>query len=88
MLLFLPKILLLDVLLFLFQTHTPSLSITPSGMSEMVKERPPNPIEYLASYLLQHDPQRITDTTVPMGVGTGNTTVSAIPSSQPPPGSR
>ena len=31
-------------------------------MSEMVKERPPNPIEYLASYLLQHDPQRITDT--------------------------
>jgi hypothetical protein len=32
-------------------------------MSEMVKERPPNPIEFLASYLLQHDPQRITDTT-------------------------
>jgi Dpy-30 motif len=31
-------------------------------MSEMVKERPPNPIEYLASYLLKHDPQRMTDT--------------------------
>jgi len=29
-------------------------------MSELVKERPANPIEYLASYLLQHDPQRTT----------------------------
>jgi len=28
-------------------------------MSELVKDRPANPIEYLASYLLQHDPQRI-----------------------------
>ena len=28
------------------------------GMSELVKERPPNPIEYLASYLLRHDPAR------------------------------
>jgi hypothetical protein len=37
------------------------------GMSEMVKERPPNPIEFLASYLLKHDPQRITDSsTVPL----------------------
>ena len=27
-------------------------------MSQLVKERPPNPIEFLASYLLQHDPQR------------------------------
>jgi len=26
-------------------------------MSELVKERPPNPIEWLASYLLRHDPQ-------------------------------
>jgi protein dpy-30 len=33
-----------------------------TGMSEMVKERPPNPIEFLASYLLKHDPQRLTDT--------------------------
>ena len=39
------------------------------GMSEMVKERPPNPIEFLASYLLQHDPQRLTDTS---GVITGH----------------
>jgi Dpy-30 motif len=31
-----------------------------SGMSELVKERPANPIEYLASYLLKHDPQRVT----------------------------
>jgi uncharacterized protein (UPF0297 family) len=30
-------------------------------MSELVKERPANPIEYLASYLLKHDPQRVTD---------------------------
>jgi protein dpy-30 len=28
------------------------------GMSELVKERPANPVEWLASYLLQHDPQR------------------------------
>ena len=35
-------------------------SINKKGMSEMVKERPPNPIEFLASYLLQHDPQRMT----------------------------
>lgn len=27
-------------------------------MSQLVKERPPNPIEFLASYLLKHDPQR------------------------------
>jgi hypothetical protein len=29
-----------------------------TGMSELVKERPPNPIEYLASYLIRHDPAR------------------------------
>lgn len=28
------------------------------GMSELVKERPANPIEYLASYLIRHDPAR------------------------------
>ena len=31
---------------------------TKTGMSELVKERPPNPIEYLASYLIRHDPAR------------------------------
>lgn len=31
-----------------------------TGMSELVKERPPNPIEFLASYLINHDPQRVT----------------------------
>ena len=36
----------------------------------MVKERPPNPIEFLASYLLQHDPQRITETTTAAVSGT------------------
>lgn len=30
-----------------------------TGMSELVKERPANPIEYLASYLLRHDPARV-----------------------------
>ena len=35
------------------------------GMSELVKERPANPIEYLASYLLRHDPQRVGNTTTP-----------------------
>ena len=29
------------------------------GMSELAKERPPNPVEWLASYLIQHDPQRV-----------------------------
>ena len=28
------------------------------GLSALVKERPPNPTEYLATYLLQHDPQK------------------------------
>jgi hypothetical protein len=27
-------------------------------MSELVKERPANPIEYLAEYLMRHDPSR------------------------------
>jgi Dpy-30 motif len=39
----------------------------------MVKERPPNPIEYLASYLLKHDPQRITDTATAPAVGSVST---------------
>jgi uncharacterized protein (UPF0297 family) len=30
-----------------------------AGMAELVKERPANPIEFLASYLLQNDPQRM-----------------------------
>jgi hypothetical protein len=29
-----------------------------TGMSELVKERPSNPVEWLADYLLKHDPQR------------------------------
>lgn len=45
----------------------------------MVKERPSNPIEFLASYLLQHDPQRITDTTV--GGSSGGT---GMPVQTPP----
>ena len=27
------------------------------GMTELVKERPANPIQWLASYLIRHDPQ-------------------------------
>jgi hypothetical protein len=26
-------------------------------MSELVKERPANPVQFLASYLIRHDPQ-------------------------------
>jgi hypothetical protein len=29
-------------------------------MSELVKQRPENPIEFLAAYLVQNDPQRVT----------------------------
>jgi hypothetical protein len=42
--------------MFLMLYASPLFSIT--GMSELVKERPANPIEYLASYLIRHDPQR------------------------------
>ena len=28
------------------------------GLSALVKERPPNPTEFLATFLLQHDPQK------------------------------
>lgn len=27
-------------------------------MSELAKERPPNPVEWLAAYLIKHDPSR------------------------------
>jgi hypothetical protein len=40
-------------------TVVTSLLVPFSGMSELVRERPPNPIEFLASYLLAHDPQRM-----------------------------
>lgn len=40
---------------YLDQTVVPILL---DGMSELVKERPANPIEYLASYLIRHDPAR------------------------------
>jgi len=41
---------------YLDQTVVPILL---EGMSELVKERPSNPIEWLARYLVQHDPQRV-----------------------------
>mmetsp|Transcript_24219 Transcript_24219/g.43774 ORF Transcript_24219/g.43774 Transcript_24219/m.43774 type:complete len:142 (-) Transcript_24219:133-558(-) len=44
----------LPIRAYLDQTVVPILL---DGMSELVKERPQNPIEWLASYLLQHDPQ-------------------------------
>lgn len=28
------------------------------GMAALVKERPPNPVEYLAHYLLKNNPQK------------------------------
>mmetsp|Transcript_30824 Transcript_30824/g.47589 ORF Transcript_30824/g.47589 Transcript_30824/m.47589 type:complete len:161 (-) Transcript_30824:50-532(-) len=45
----------LPIRAYLDQTVVPILL---DGMSELVKERPANPIEYLASYLIRHDPQR------------------------------
>ena len=42
-------------LLDLDQTVVPILL---DGMSELVKERPTNPVEWLAAYLLRNDPQK------------------------------
>ncbi len=39
---------------YLDQTVVPLLL---DGMSALVKERPPNPVEWLANYLLKHNPQ-------------------------------
>lgn len=39
---------------YLDQTVVPILL---SGMSALVKERPPNPIEWLAAYLIKNNPQ-------------------------------
>lgn len=38
-------------------------------MSELVKERPNNPIEYLANYLIRHDPQRVGAPPPPAAMG-------------------
>jgi len=45
----------LPIRAYLDQTVVPILL---DGMCELVKERPSNPIEYLAAYLLKHDPSR------------------------------
>ena len=42
---------------YLDQTVVPLLL---DGMSALVKERPPNPVEWLATYLLKHNPQNAT----------------------------
>eukprot|EP01039_Chlorochromonas_danica_P008631 gene8631-9511_t len=44
----------LPIRAYLDQTVVPILL---DGMSALVKERPPNPIEWLAAYLLKHNPQ-------------------------------
>ena len=44
----------LPIRAFLDQTVVPILL---DGMSALVKERPPNPVEWLATYLLKHNPQ-------------------------------
>ena len=44
----------LPIRAYLDQTVVPLLL---DGMSALVKERPPNPIEWLAAYLLKHNPQ-------------------------------
>merc|ERR1712070_191538 len=45
----------LPIRAYLDQTVVPILL---QGLSALVKERPPNPVEYLASYLLQNNPQK------------------------------
>jgi len=45
----------LPVRSYLDQTVVPLLL---QGMAVLVKERPDNPVEYLAAYLLQNNPQR------------------------------
>eukprot|EP01038_Epipyxis_sp_PR26KG_P010165 gene10165-13673_t len=44
----------LPIRAYLDQTVVPLLL---DGMSALVKERPPNPVEWLASYLMKHNPQ-------------------------------
>jgi len=44
--------------LTLYSLISLSLFIIYVGMSELAKERPANPVEWLAAYLIQHDPQR------------------------------
>jgi len=50
-----PELQSMPIRAYLDQTVVPILL---DGMSELVKERPANPIEYLASYLIRHDPAR------------------------------
>jgi len=45
----------LPIRAYLDQTVVPILL---DGMSELVKERPESPVEWLAAYLLRHDPQK------------------------------
>jgi hypothetical protein len=47
-----------DTFVFLHLLSQYSIHLIILGMSELAKERPPNPVEWLASYLIQHDPQR------------------------------
>ena len=44
----------LPIRAYLDQTVVPILL---EGMSELVKERPPNPVEWLAAYLIKNNPQ-------------------------------
>ncbi len=46
----------LPIRAYLDQTVVPLLL---DGMSALVKERPPNPVEWLATYLLKHNPQNV-----------------------------
>ena len=49
----------LPIRAYLDQTVVPILL---EGMSALVKERPPNPVEWLAAYLLKNNPQGPTST--------------------------
>ena len=44
--------------LFMMCSRVLTIHLFNTGMSELVKERPANPVQWLASYLLRHDPQK------------------------------
>lgn len=64
-----PELQSMPIRAYLDQTVVPILL---DGMSELVKERPANPIEYLASYLIRHDPARAGTVNSAPSQGAGN----------------
>jgi len=47
------------------------------GLQSLCKERPDNPVEYLANYLLQHNPQKAAPTAAAAGPAGGSAPTAA-----------